>query len=181
MCTLTWQATSTGCEVYFSRDESILRPAALAPRIIDEALMPIDPQGGGTWLAVNARGQTLALLNGYEWMVPSGADTALSAADNRPALTSRGTLIPALIKCETEQAVEFALKASVGAHFAPFRLCMIHPDGRATQWCWRGGQLDREAATVPIAVRVTCTCFIAAMGQAKAFPRCACTGRKPEL
>ena len=69
MCTLTVVPLPGGRRrIAFNRDESRVRPAGLPPvhrRFgARDALSPIDPQSGGTWLAVNDAGLVLAVLNG---------------------------------------------------------------------------------------------------------------------
>src|SRR5437762_13943150 len=50
-----------------NRDELWSRPDALPPRLMHfgqrQAALPIDPQSGGTWMAVNDAGLTCAILN----------------------------------------------------------------------------------------------------------------------
>ncbi|MEJ0082440.1 MAG: NRDE family protein, partial [Puia sp.] len=51
-----------------SRDEQAGRPLALFPEIYEingcRVLFPKDPQGGGSWIAVNENGHAGVLLNG---------------------------------------------------------------------------------------------------------------------
>jgi transport and Golgi organization protein 2 len=90
MCTLSYLLTAQGYELFFNRDEQHSRPVALKPKMETQAqaIYPIDPQGQGTWLAVNKNGLSLALLNFYQ------------ACDNTTvqAFVSRGQLIPQLMK-----------------------------------------------------------------------------------
>ena len=68
MCTLTWRTAGGGYEVFFNRDERRTRPPARPPAVHRAAgvsyVSPIDAEAGGTWLAVNELGTTLALENG---------------------------------------------------------------------------------------------------------------------
>ena len=79
MCTLTllrapWVDDWTGepplWRLVFSRDERRNRPQALPPEetVVDgvHVVAPIDPVGGGTWLAVTSAGLVFALMNEYE-------------------------------------------------------------------------------------------------------------------
>ena len=63
MCTVSWFHTELGYELFFNRDEQKSRPTALEPRRFKqnniESLMPIDPLGGGSWIATNNRGSTV--------------------------------------------------------------------------------------------------------------------------
>ena len=68
MCTVVF--IPKGEKYFFAslRDESPLRPAALAPDIYKDGdaviLSPIDAMAGGTWLGVTASGSVIILLNG---------------------------------------------------------------------------------------------------------------------
>ena len=146
MCTLSWQVQAQGYELWFSRDESVLRPLARPPQPTQDgwALAPVDPQGGGTWLAVNRVGMSFALLNAYEW-TPAG--------EAPPDRISRGTVILALWRLQTRPALEQQLQALVlplGERYAPFRLLVLWPDGQVAQWCWQGQALLRETAVAPV-------------------------------
>lgn len=67
MCTVVF--IPKGNKYFFAslRDESPLRPVALAPCIKKgdtNVLSPVDAKGGGTWLGVTAAGTVIILLNG---------------------------------------------------------------------------------------------------------------------
>ena len=71
MCTVTFVPLEEGA--YFltsNRDEHISRPRATLPVKIKhdgyELIFPKDPQGGGTWIASDDRGNTVCLLNGAD-------------------------------------------------------------------------------------------------------------------
>jgi hypothetical protein len=104
-----------------NRDESPLRPAALPPRIETfgrhRAILPIDPQAGGTWIAANDAGLILTLLNYY----------AAPHDRNAPkAARSRGTIIPSLLDADT-LAEAFARTTMLDpAQFADFRLVLAN-------------------------------------------------------
>lgn len=76
MCTLSWFFGKTQTHVFFNRDEQKTRAIAKPPQVISvnqvDRLMPIDPVGGGSWLAVNEFGWTFALLNFYQGHIPKG-------------------------------------------------------------------------------------------------------------
>ena len=73
-----------------NRDELTTRPAALPPAITRAgsrlAIMPVDPESGGTWIGVNDAGLVCSLLNVYN------GSTATRAR------VSRGTIIPPLLR-----------------------------------------------------------------------------------
>jgi hypothetical protein len=60
MCTVTVIPLSFGIRVACNRDESRERPAAMSPELRifggNQALLPIDPTGGGTWIAASEAG-----------------------------------------------------------------------------------------------------------------------------
>lgn len=99
MCTMTLVATADRLRVMFNRDERHTRPEAWHPRMVRTAgpiaLMPIDPTGGGTWIAASGAGLVFGLLNA-DGPVPIAAP-------------SRGAIIPALARCHTlDQVVDTA-------------------------------------------------------------------------
>jgi Transport and Golgi organisation 2 len=91
MCTVSLVTTGDRLRVMASRDERHARPEATHPRTratpYGFAIMPTDPQAGGTWIAATSSGLVFALLNG-ESDAPSGG-------------MSRGLIIPSLAGCET--------------------------------------------------------------------------------
>ena len=68
MCTVSWAHQPGGYHLLCNRDEKRTRGAAFAPRVREiggvRYVAPIDPDGGGTWLATNEHGVSLCLLNG---------------------------------------------------------------------------------------------------------------------
>lgn len=136
MCTATLLpifSGPTGLRLVTSRDEKHARAAALPPRQNRfgprAALLPIDPIGGGTWVAVNDAGVVVTLLN----LNPEGA---------RPVPAdpiSRGGVIPALMHHATAAAAA-AQAGRFDAHaMLPFRLliaddrsvAVVSADGRS--------------------------------------------------
>jgi hypothetical protein len=113
MCTLTFLPNEHGYVVGMNRDEQITRTHALPPAIFGSAIYPHEPSTGGTWLAVNTNGLTLAILN-------KNQDGPLPAKTR-----SRGEIIPALINSASladvhRRLVEFGFKG-----IWPFRLVAI--------------------------------------------------------
>jgi hypothetical protein len=111
--------------VSFNRDERRTRPPALPPvqHIYGDcvAVHPIDPLGGGTWIAVSSAGLVFALLNGY-----SEGDSRSHAA---PAAKSRGLIIPALLSADTLAAATTRVQAIDPAAFLSFRLVIVADHG----------------------------------------------------
>ena len=127
MCTVTLlpieQTNCMGVRIGCNRDESLLRPAALTPRERSfgrrSAILPIDPESNGTWIAVNDAGLAMVVLNRNR----KGA-----TATNKVAKRSRGTIIPSLLHCETIDEATGAAESLDINDFAPFRLLMISQD-----------------------------------------------------
>ena len=110
--------------VGFNRDERRTRPPALPPtrHIYDDraAVHPIDPLGGGTWIAASSTGLVFALLNGY-----SDRD----GVSPPRAAQSRGLIIPALLSADTLDAATARVRALDPTAFLSFRLIMIADHG----------------------------------------------------
>jgi hypothetical protein len=112
-----------------NRDEQLARVHALPPtlRQIDgrSVLSPTEPSGG-TWIAVNDSGITLALINWY-------------AIKNRvkTAAISRGEVINAVIAACCLHSVTTELARLPLSNMNPFRLIGISPKtGEILEWQW---------------------------------------------
>ena len=122
MCTCSWLRTPDGYDLLFNRDESRLRAPAFLPRLLvrnnARYLAPIDPDGGGTWLGVNAFGLSVALLNRYP-----GTDTG---APPTPALPiSRGLLVRNMLDSRDPAEVRERIDSLDLARFQPFTLLVL--------------------------------------------------------
>ena len=132
MCTLTVVPLPGGrVRVGFNRDERRDRPAGLPPRRwrvgSRTAVLPVDPQSGGTWLAATDAGLVLALLN----VTPDRPAP-------RAAARSRGEVIPALLGCDSPaDAVDAVGRVLDYRDFAPFRLVLVG-SGVAADVRWDG-------------------------------------------
>jgi hypothetical protein len=114
---LWFAGPAAGFRLACNRDERDERPAALPPRagVFGErrAILPIDPQGGGTWIAVNDAGLAMTLLN----LSPDG--------DRRAAgRISRGRIIPSLLHCADVDEASGAAARIEPLAYAPFRLIL---------------------------------------------------------
>ena len=122
MCTLTYLLTQNGYELFFNRDEQRSRPIALPPKQYNNAIYPIDPQGQGTWLAVNKQGLSLALLNFYQACLPSHNNS-------EQTFVSRGQLIPELMtninNSENIDSVLTLLQSLDLTSYQPFQLAIF--------------------------------------------------------
>jgi hypothetical protein len=148
MCTLTVVPLPGGrVRLAFNRDEQRTRPPGRPPARrrfgIREAVLPTDPVSGGTWLAVNDAGLTLAVLNA------NPPDTVRDVPPRR----SRGEIIPALLVCATPAAALGDLERAVCyPDFAPFRLVLVG-DGLVADVRWDGRQpmvMNRLAGGAPL-------------------------------
>ncbi|MBI2379472.1 MAG: NRDE family protein [Gammaproteobacteria bacterium] len=140
MCTLSWRHWPGAYELYFSRDEQRRRAPALPPRY-DEArdcLMPLDPAGGGTWLAVNRSGLSLCLLNDY------AQNTAVRVRQ------SRGSLVRELIARAEMATLESDLRGRCGDGYAPYVLVALSPESKPRAWRWDGLRLAAFAPRAPL-------------------------------
>ena len=109
-----------------NRDELITRAPALPPvtrQVRDRlAIMPVDPDSGGTWIGANDAGIICVLLNVY-----AGART-------RVGLRSRGTVIPPLLGCNCVDAVLERVLELVPGDYSPFRVLVL--DRETLVECW---------------------------------------------
>jgi len=141
MCTLSYLLTDTGYELFFNRDEQHQRPLALIPQIniSCQAVFPIDPQGQGTWLAVNTSGLSLALLNYYQ----------VCHSNPEQKFVSRGQLIPTIFKAlvkKTSSSVIELLNSMDLTIYQPFQLAVFPAKltktvGEVDYYQWDGEKL----------------------------------------
>lgn len=152
MCTLTYRLSEQGYQLFFNRDEQRARPQAIAPIANDalNAVYPIDPTGGGTWIAVHQSGVSLALLNYYQAQI----DPSLKN------FTSRGVIIPRLL--ENVRQIHQQLITMDLSCFQAFQLCVFDGDlssskqhGGAQQYIWDGKVLSHSPLTLDSSLPVT--------------------------
>ncbi|HDV5401969.1 TPA: NRDE family protein, partial [Vibrio cholerae] len=119
MCSVTWSLSDTGYQVFFNRDEQRSRALALPPAIYDRqgvaVMMPLDPQGQGSWISLNQFGLSLCLLNNYQGRVPDGT------------LISRGLLLKSLAGSSSIEQITLAFEKLALSRFAPFTLLAFDP------------------------------------------------------
>jgi hypothetical protein len=134
VCTVTWLRETEGFTLLFSRDELLTRPVALGPVVHCRGglgiLAPIDPEGGGTWLAVNQSGLALGLVNGGPPL------------DEPRAYRSRGLLVLDLSTSRTSADLDLRLRSADLAPFRPFTLLALGPHNPALIAHWNGTSLD---------------------------------------
>lgn len=113
-----------------------------------QALMPIDPDGGGSWLAVNNDGVLLCLLNLYEKQIPLIQEQVLEQAQKQAEgkkkliQKSRGLLIKSLAFCQSQAELLDQLKTLDLKQYQAFRLLMISKSVK-TQLVWDGTVLNQ--------------------------------------
>lgn len=122
MCTLTilprsdTGSTNRGARLVFNRDEQRTRTPGTAPSLEQHgecwALLPRDPEGGGTWIAASDQGIAFSLLN----VNPTESSAATAGG------VSRGSIIPELISANSLREVECRLPEVALAVKRPFRL-----------------------------------------------------------
>ncbi|MBZ0113801.1 MAG: NRDE family protein [Thermoanaerobaculia bacterium] len=118
-----------------NRDERRGRARAEPPRVREldglRAILPRDPDGGGTWIAVNEAGLSLSLLN----------DHSVQPAEPLEGWISRGQLVLQLAGLDTALEVTQHLAAESLERFRPFQLLTLGPSGEALLHRWNGSVL----------------------------------------
>lgn len=149
MCTVSVVPTADGFRLACNRDERRTRPTACGPRLhrtgAHQALWPVDPQSGGTWIGVNDAGLAMVLLNRHPRNAPVCTPTH-----------SRGVLIPRWLGVARIETVVARARAELGSsggdmQFEPFTLVMIQRHDVATV-DYRGGRMAiaRRRLTRPV-------------------------------
>lgn len=117
-----------------NRDERLTRQPALPPTLWAagprRAVMPIDPDSGGTWIGANDAGLVFVLLN----TTPGGGGAA--------GEISRGTIIPRLVGCGSVSRALALAQDLPARRFAPFRLLIL--DRHDVVDCWPDGDRVRH-------------------------------------
>ncbi len=146
MCTLTWNTGPRRFSVFFNRDERHHRaeahPPAYQPQL--NAIMPLDPESGGTWIAVHRSGLVLCLLNNYQ---------AEPCTAHPSSLVSRGHIIPHILEHARKSEIMRCLNKLDLSRFQGFRLCTFSRDPLSVNvhtYLWNGRVLTKEEPTQPI-------------------------------
>ncbi len=137
MCTASWSAGHGRLSLCFNRDERKSRSEALPPRREAmegiQVVAAIDPDAGGTWLAVNEHGLCVFLLNNY------GAQAVLAESPRHPR--SRGELPLRFASCASRAlAIERLLEGSY-EDYHPFLVAFADREGVA-MYSWDGKDLE---------------------------------------
>lgn len=132
-----------------NRDERRTRARGTPPeRVLVRqvpALMPTDPEGGGTWISVNQLGMTLALLNRYEE----------SPRDPPGEVISRGRLIREMAWAPSPETIESELRSRPLERYRPFTLAGLTTGGVASIFDWDGHRLAGSQVAEPGLIRAS--------------------------
>lgn len=139
MCTMSWWRAGAHYGVLFNRDEKKTRPRAHPPTLHHHTfLAPIDPAGGGTWLAVNHHGLTVALLNRWQ-----------DQAHPPQTPKSRGLLVSELAQSPHPHALTQKLLTLDLTPYPPFTLIALDPT-QELRWDWSQNHLTPSRPIPPI-------------------------------
>jgi Transport and Golgi organisation 2 len=138
MCTLTVVTNNETYLIAMNRDEKIKRSAGFPLDIYEvgsaRVIYPCD-ESGGTWLAVNEYGTTLALLNWND----------VAASGILAKTRSRGQVIPALIGSRSLSDLHDVIHLSNFEGMLPFRLVGVFPfEQQIWEWRWDAKQVDSQ-------------------------------------
>lgn len=137
MCTVTFVPRGTTRRIAFNRDEQRTRAPAEPPRAVRfgdrAALMPIDPESGGTWLAVNDMGLAFLLIN-------RNPDVSASWQHKRAEQVSRGMIVPKVARAGSMAEADALLREPDPARYALFRL-LVDDGETVREWISDGDAL----------------------------------------
>lgn len=138
MCTVSWSFKEHGYRLYFNRDEQRSRVRAELPRLIEwqgvEMISPIDPKGGGSWIALNSNGVVAFVLNNY---------AATSTDDGSRIYKSRGEIpLSVASKLDFDSSAE-SIGGFGNEDYRPFLAGVVSPAGESCVISWDGVGLER--------------------------------------
>src|SRR5262245_45962222 len=123
MCTVSIVPLGDGFRLMCNRDERVARPVAEPPRRVTiaglEAMFPVDPQSGGTWIGVNEAGLAIALLN--RTRTPESPTIGIGEC-------SRGEIVPRLLAAPDMPHLLDLLSAIEPTRYEPFRIVAVRRD-----------------------------------------------------
>jgi hypothetical protein len=129
MCTVSFIARKNGYALAMNRDEKLTRVIGLPPKLhkVDgrAVLYPSEP-GGGTWIALNDTGATMALINWYSVKARVKIDAI-----------SRGEVVNLVSAAGGKTCVDSAFAKLPLTKMNPFRLIGIFPaTSEIFEWRW---------------------------------------------
>lgn len=137
MCTVTFIARKRGYALGMNRDEKSTRPIGLPPKkrmLNGHAVISPSEPGGGTWIAVNDSGTTLALINRYSITTRVVGNAV-----------SRGEVVNAVSAAISPEVAETALRGLLLGRINPFRLIGVFPaTSEIVEWRWNLKKLHRR-------------------------------------
>ena len=137
MCTVTFIARQRGYCLGMNRDEKLTRPTGLPPKmkkVNGRAVISPSEPGGGTWIAVNDHGATLALINWYSITARVGGKAV-----------SRGEVINSISAARSADVAQAALAGLPLNKMNPFRLIGVFPvTSEIVEWRWNLKRLVRK-------------------------------------
>jgi len=120
MCTVSIVPIGDGFRLMCNRDERVARPVADLPRRVTvagvDAVFPVDPQSGGTWIGVNDAGLAMALLN----RTPSECRPTIGLGGR-----SRGEIVPRLLAARDLPRLVELVGAVDATLYEPFRIVAL--------------------------------------------------------
>jgi len=137
MCTVTFIARKQGYCLGMNRDEKLTRLSGLPPerkKVNGRGVISPSEPGGGTWIALNDHGVTLALINWYSITAKVGGKTV-----------SRGEVINSMSAAISPDFADADLHGLPLNQINPFRLIGIYPaTSQIVEWRWNFKQLARK-------------------------------------
>jgi len=120
-----------------NRDEKLTRPNGLPPKrrkVNGRVVVAPSEPGGGTWLAVNDHGATLALINWYSMTARVGGNAI-----------SRGEVVNSVSATTSPNFADEAIAGLPLNRINPFRLIGVFPiSGELIEWRWDLKKLGRK-------------------------------------
>ncbi len=144
MCTVSWSVREQGYRLFFNRDERKTRPRAERPKVLVRngcrLIAPIDPEGGGSWIAVSERGGTAFLLNNYG---------ATGSSSREATYRTRGE-IPLRLACSANGEERMSLiRECSSAEYRPFFIGYLSKGESAMFFSWDGRSLESIDLDMP--------------------------------
>lgn len=140
MCTVSFIARKSGYLLGMNRDEQLTRAKGSPPKLHllngVRVIYPSEPSGG-TWVALNETGATIALINWY---------SITTRVTTNPI--SRGEVVKATCVASSPDEAELALNRMLLHQTNPFRLIGIFPaPAEVVEWQWNLRRLERRDHT----------------------------------